>query len=154
MSDFIQKLRKLREHIWTNEPQEIKDVLNNKKGYTDTWGSSFFPTLYAWEETVAARNSFLTLRRTLLQSDADLEILKALTKNFIEVYISYLYMTNLQDTTALLREAAEEVLKLSSKAELQDLLEELVRYSGRIHYWIEPLMPWGKIIEAFEAAHR
>lgn len=61
-------------------------------------------------------------------------------------------MTNLQDTTKLLREAADEVLKLDSKDELIEFLEELIRYSGRMHYWIEPMMPWEPIIQVFESA--
>ena len=63
-------------------------------------------------------------------------------------------MTNMRDTTELLRQASEEVQRLSSRGELQALLEELIRYVGRLHYWIEPIMPWGPIIRAFESAIR
>ena len=93
-------------------------------GYTDSWGSSFFPTLYAWEETVASRNAFLTLRQTMLEADADLKTMQSLTGNFLDLYISYFRMTNMRDTTELLREASREVQKTSSKGELQELLEE------------------------------
>jgi hypothetical protein len=61
-------------------------------------------------------------------------------------------MTNMRDTTELLRQASAEVQKLSSKEELRELLEELIRYVGRLHYWIEPIMPWGRIIQTFESA--
>lgn len=148
---FIEKFRSIREEIWAGKPREIEEALDKSKGHTDSWGSSFFPTLYAWEETVASRNAFLAIRQTLLQSSADLETLKALTKNLLELYGSYFAMTNLRDTTRLFREAAEEVPRIRTQAELLELLEELIRYSGRLHYWIEPIMPWEKIIEAFEA---
>lgn len=152
MSSFIEKFRSLREEIWTNKPREIAEALDKSKGYTDSWGSSFFPTLYAWEETVASRNAFLTLRKTVLESDADLHTLKLLTRNLLDLYVSYFKMTNLRDTTKLLREAFQEVEKLTSRTELQELLEELIRYTGRLHYWIEPMMPWEDIIRTFEAA--
>lgn len=152
MSDFINKLREIRKDIWVNKPREIDDVLDKSKGYTDTWDSSFFPTLYCWEETVASRNAFLTLRQTLLKDQADLASIKALTKNFLDLYVSYFRMTNLQDTTALLREASAAVEKLETREDLQEFLEELVRYTGRMHYWIEPIMPWEPIIEVFEKA--
>jgi len=152
MSSFIEKFRSAREEIWTNKPREIAEALEKSKGYTDSWGSSFFPTLYAWEETVASRNTFLTLRKTMLESDADLSTFKLLTRNLLDLYVSYFKMTNLRDTTDLLREASQEVEKLTSKSELQELLEELIRYSGRLHYWIEPMMPWEDIIRTFEAA--
>jgi len=149
---FIEKLRSVREEMWTNKPREITEALDKSKGYTDSWGSSFFPTLYAWEETVASRNTLLTLRTTSLESDADLNTLKLIAKNLLDLYVSYFRMTNMRDTTELLREATREVQKSSSKPELQELLEELIRYSGRLHYWIEPMMPWEDIIRTFETS--
>ncbi|UCF98660.1 MAG: DUF3830 family protein [Spirochaetaceae bacterium] len=149
---FIDRLRAVREEMWTSKPREISEALDKSKGYTDSWDSSFFPTLYAWEETVASRNAFLTLRATLKDPDSDLNTLKLITRNLLDLYVSYFRMTNMGDTTALLREAAAEVGNLSSKTELQELLEELIRYSGRLHYWIEPLMPWEAIIQTFERA--
>ena len=101
MSAFIDKFRAIREDMWVNEPQEIKDALDKSKGYTDTFGSSFFPTLYSWEETVASRNTFLTLIKTIRENDVDLSTFKVLVGNFLDLYISYFCMTNLQDTTKL-----------------------------------------------------
>lgn len=149
---FIEKLRSVREEIWTNKPREIAEALDKSKGYTDSWGSSFFPTLYAWEETVASRNTLLTLRTTSLESDADLNTLKLIAKNLLDLYVSYFRMTNMRDTTKLLREASREVENLTSRTELQELLDELIRYSGRLHYWIEPMMPWEDIIRTFDSA--
>lgn len=80
MSAFIDKLRAIREDIWVNKPQEIKDALDKSKGYTDIFGSSFFPTLYGWEETIASRNAFLTLRKTIRENDVDLNTFKVLVK--------------------------------------------------------------------------
>jgi hypothetical protein len=147
---LTEKLRAVRERMWTEKPRDIFEALDKSKGYTDSWGSSFFPTLYAWEETVASRNTFLTLRTVLLEPDTDLNTVKRIAKNLLDLYVSYFRMTNMRETTELLRQASDEVETLSSREELQELLEELIRYVGRLHYWIEPIMPWGRIIEAFE----
>ena len=149
---LTEKLRAVREWMWTEKPREIAGALDKSKGYTDSWGSSFFPTLYAWEETVASRNTFLTLRTVLLESGTDLNTVKRIAKHLLDLYVSYFRMTNMRDTTELFREVSGEVEKLSSKGELQELLEELIRYVGRLHYWIEPLMPWGEIVRTFESA--
>jgi hypothetical protein len=149
---FIEKLRTVRERIWTEKPEEIARVLDKSRGYTDSWDSSFFPTLYAWEETVASRNALLTLRTVLLQPDTDLPTITRIVKHLLDLYVSYFRMTNLRDTTELLREASAEVEKLTSRAVLQEFLEELIRYVGRLHYWIEPIMPWEDIIHNFERA--
>jgi hypothetical protein len=149
---LTEKLRAVRERMWSEKPREIAEALDKNKGYTDSWDSSFFPTLYAWEETVAARNTFLTLRAVLLEPDSDLNTMRRIAANLLDLYVSYFRMTNMRDTTELLRRAAEAVHRLSSREELKDLLEELIRYVGRLHYWIEPVMPWGPIIRAFESA--
>ena len=148
---LTEKLRTIREQIWIEKPREIAEALDKSRGYTDSWGASFFPTLYAWEETVASRNTFLTLRTVLMESGTDLNTVKRFAKNLLDLYVSYFRMTNLQDTTELLRQASEEVEVLSSREQVQELLEELIRYLGRLHYWIEPIMPWGRIIQAFES---
>jgi hypothetical protein len=149
---FVGELRAVRERMWTEKPREIADALDRNKGYTDSWSSSFFPTLYAWEETVASRNAFLTLRTVLLEPGADQDTMKRIAKSLLDLYVSYFRMTNMRDSTELLRRASREIATLSSAAELRELLEELVRYLGRLHYWIEPLMPWDEIIRAFESA--
>lgn len=154
MSEFTKKLRSIREHIWTNKPQEIAGILDKSKGYNDTWGSRFFPTLYSWEETVAARNVLVVLRKALRAGELDLGTARSLVRSFLELYVSYLKMTNLSETTQLLREAAAEAPTMASREELLELLEELIRYIGRMHYWIEPVMPWEQIIQAFEKATR
>jgi hypothetical protein len=150
---FVEELRAVRERMWTEKPREIAEALD-KKGCTDSWGSSFFPTLYAWEETVASRNAFLILRTVLLEPGADSRTVRRIAKSLLDLYVSYFHMTNMRDTTELLRRASREMETLSSEAELQELLEELIRYAGRLHYWIEPLMPWGEIIQSFESAAR
>jgi hypothetical protein len=149
---FTEKLRGVRERMWTEKPRDIAEALDKSEGYTDSWGSCLFPTLYAWEETVASRNAFLTLRTVLMEPGSDLNTVKRIAQHMLDLYISYFRMTNLRDATGLLREATAEVEKLASREELQELLEELIRYMGRLHYWIEPIMPWGQIIEAFESA--
>jgi hypothetical protein len=149
---LTEKLRAVRRRMWTEKPREVAEALDKSKGYTDSWGSAFFPTLYAWEESVASRNTFLTLRAVLLEPDSDLDTVRRMARYLLDLYVSYFRMTNMRDTTELLRQAAEEVQQLSSRGQLRELLEELIRYLGRLHYWIEPIMPWSPIIRAFESA--
>jgi hypothetical protein len=147
---FTETLRAIREQMWTEKPRDIVEALDKSKGFTDSWGASFFPTLYAWEETVASRNTFLTLRTVLMESGTDLHTVKRMAGHLLELYVSYFRMTNMRDTTELLRQASAEVEKLATREELMALLEELIRYVGRLHYWIEPIMPWDRLIETFE----
>jgi len=41
---------------------------------------------------------------------------------------------------------------MARELKLQELLEELIRYVGRLYYRIRPMMFWGRIIRTFESA--
>jgi 3-oxoacyl-[acyl-carrier protein] reductase len=151
-SDLMERLRAARKAVWEKEPEEITNLLDASKGYTDTWDSVFFPTLYSWLETVSSRNVLHVIRKTLIEEDLDLETVRRVLRDILAMYIPFLKWANLPDTTDLFGEASVAVSELSSKEQLIDFLEELVLYLGRLNYRIEPLMPWPELIQAFNAA--
>ena len=59
MSELVQEVRAICEKTWAEEPEDVKNLLDRTKGYTDTWDSCFFPTLYAREETTSLAQSLL-----------------------------------------------------------------------------------------------
>ncbi len=152
MSNFMDRLRASREAIWEQDSDEVRDLVDRSKGYTDTWGSAFFPTLYGWLETVCSRNVLHVVRKTLIQEDLDLETVKQLLKELLAMYVPFTKWANLPQTTKLLQEASEAVSDFTSKEQLIEFLEELVLYTGRLNYRIEPLMPWPELIQTFNAA--
>ena len=151
-SGFLEQLRAARKAVWEKEPEQVTNLLDASKGYTDTWDSVFFPTLYSWLETVCSRNVLQVMRETLIKDDLELETVRRLLQNLLAMYVPYLKWANLPDTTDLLHEASESVSEFSSKEQLIEFLEELVLYLGRLNYRIEPLMPWPELIQAFNAA--
>ena len=151
-SDFMEGLKALRKAVWEEDSDEVKDLLDPSKGYTDTWDSTFFPTLYSWLETVCSRNVLYVIRKTLIEEDLDLETVKQVLRELLAMYFPFLKWANLPDTTQLFQEASEAVSTFSSKEQLIEFLEELVLYTGRLNYRIEPLMPWPELIQTFNAA--
>lgn len=150
--DFMERLKALREAIWEEDSDEVRDLLDRSKGYTDTWDSVFFPTLYSWLETVGSRNVLFAIRKTLIKEDLDLETVKQVLQELLAMYVPFLKWANLPETTQLFQEASEAVSDLTSKEQLIEFLEELVLYTGRLNYRIEPLMPWSELIQTFNAA--
>ena len=151
MSDFIEKLKAVREAVWEKNPDQVEDLLDPSKGYTDTWDSAFFPTLYGWLETVCSRNVLYVMRKTLIEKDLDLETVKQILEELLAMYVPFVTWANLPDTASLFQEASEAVSDLSSKEQVTEFLEELVLYTGRLNYRIEPLMPWPELIQTFDA---
>jgi hypothetical protein len=149
---FLDKLRGARKAVWDEEPEEVRALLDPTQGYTDTWGSSFFPTLYSWLETVSSRNVLHVLRQSLLSDHLELESARTLSARLLAMYVPFLKWANLPETTELFRGAAEAAERAASREELAELLEELVLYTGRLNYRIEPHMPWPELIETFRRA--
>lgn len=152
MIDLMAELKAARQAVWDEEPAQVRDLLDPSKGYTDTWDSTFFPTLYAWLETVSSRNVFYVLRKILVEQDLDLETAKRVVAGLVAMYVPFITWANLPDTAALFQRAAGAVADLESKAQLAELLHELVLYTGRLNYRIEPFMPWPQLIQTFSAA--
>jgi 3-oxoacyl-[acyl-carrier protein] reductase len=151
-SDLVERLRAARKAVWEKEPQEVTNLLDASKGYTDTWDSVFFPTLYSWLETVCSRNVLQVIRETMIKEDLELETVRQILQDLLAMYVPYLKWANLPDTTDLFHEASESVSRFSSKEQLIEFLEEFILYLGRLNYRIEPLMPWPELIQAFNAA--
>jgi hypothetical protein len=152
MANPVEKARTIRQNTWAKEPEDITRMLDTSKGYTDTWDSSFFPTLFAWEETIASRNVLFVIRKTLLEGGIDLRTVKRLTHELLKMYIPFLRWANLPETEGLFQEISDHVMSIDSSKELVTLLEDLILYVGRLNYWIEPLMPWNELIKTFDSA--
>lgn len=152
MADLVTRVRVIREKTWDREPEDVRQLLDPSVGFTDTWKSTFFPTLYAWEETIATRNVFFVLRESIRAGGLDLATVKRLTANLVAMYVPFVKWANLSETAELFQTVAAEVPQLADEAELMALLEELVMYIGRLHYWLEPLMPWNEMVDAFNRA--
>jgi hypothetical protein len=150
--DFMERLRAARQAIWEEDSREIKEMLDRSQGYRDTWGSIFFPTLYGWHQTICAQSMLSTVRRTLIAEELDLETVKRTLKAQLVSTVTILKWGNLPDTAQLFQEASEAMMELTAQDELIEFLEELILYTGRLNYRIEPLMPWSEIIQAFDGA--
>jgi hypothetical protein len=152
MVRFLDTLRAARKAVWDAEPAEVRKLLDPAEGYTDTWESRFFPTLYGWLETVCSRNVLHVLRRSLLFDGLQLESARTVAARLLSMYVPFLKWANLPETTELFEGAAEAVGQAETREELAELLEELILYSGRLNYRIEPHMPWPELIETFKEA--
>ncbi len=149
MSNLVEKVRKKREEIWVDEPQEVKDAFLTAKGSGDT---SFFPCLYGDFEARACHHALYTLRQALRSGDVDFKTIKLMTKNSLINYLPYLNWPKLYDSENFFKEVAEELIAIESTDEFIQLLEELALYVGRLNYWIDQSMPWYELVQAYEAA--
>jgi len=149
MSGLIETIRSIRLKTWDQKPEDINHMLDKNRGYTDTWDSCFFPTLYAWEETIASRNVLFVIRQSLKDENLDFRSVSVLTQRLICMYIPFLKWANLTEAESVFSEVYSGMKEIKSIDELVGLLEELILYTGRLNYWIEPLMPWNEMIGTF-----
>jgi hypothetical protein len=148
MPGLVEKVRRKREAIWVNEPQEVKASFLTAKGSGD---SSFFPCLYGGFEARACHHALYTLRQTLRSGEADFQTIRLITQNSLRNYLPYLNWPGLHDSEKFIKEVTEELSAIESENEFLQLLEELALYVGRLNYWIDQSMPWYELIQAYEA---
>ena len=149
MSGLVEEVRKKREEIWVNEPQEVKASFLTAKGSGD---STFFPCLYGDFEARACHHALYTLRQTLRNGGVDFQTIMLMTQNSLRNYLPYLSWPGLHDSEKFIKDVAEELTTIDSENEFIQLLEELALYVGRLNFWIDQSMPWYELIQAYEAA--
>ena len=149
MPNIVEEVRRKRETIWVNEPQEVQASFLTAKGSGD---STFFPCLYGDFEARACHHALYTLRQTLRAGGVDFPTIKLLTKNSLQNYLPYLRWPGLYDSEKFIESVAEALSATETEHEFIELLEELALYVGRMNYWIDQNMPWYELIQAFEAA--
>ena len=149
MSGLVEEVRKKREEIWVNEPQEVKASFLTAKGSGD---STFFPCLYGDFEARACHHALYTLRQTLRNGGVDFQTIMLMTQNSLRNYLPYLSWPGLHDSEKFIKDVAEELTTIDSENEFIQLLEELALYVGRLNFWIDQSMPWYELIQAYETA--
>ncbi len=68
------------------------------------------------------------------------------------MYVPFLKWANLPETEKFFAEASREIMNMQTKDEIIELLGEMILYTGRLNYRIEPILPWNELIAAFNSA--
>jgi hypothetical protein len=149
MQQAIEKIKRAREAIWWEEPEEIR-VLPGIKGAWDQGAS----TVVFAATKLATLITFLNhMRNVARQGGVDLGTMKAVTGPYLQFHAGVLgNFYQFADTQQVVRWAEEALSETESLVDYATLIEELAVYLNRVDYWVDTKIPWAKFGQAFEEA--
>jgi len=136
-------IRNTRKAIWEKVPEEIHRI-KKRKGLMQPAGS----IVYAESETRKLQEILWVFKNLLKEKQITIDNLKNCLKALLEHFsIRIGGLCGLTDTSTLLKNTSELISKLETSEELNNILDELMLYSGRLNMWIDLLIPWNDLNE-------
>ena len=136
-------IRNARKAIWEKVPEEI-DRMKKRKGLMQPAGS----IVYAESETRKLQEILWVFKNLLKEKQITIDNLKNSLKAFLEHFsVRIGGWCGLKDTSTQLKNTSELISKLETSEELNNVLDELMLYSGRLNMWIDLLIPWDDLNE-------
>lgn len=139
----ICNIRNTRKAIWEKVPDEIHRI-KKRKGLMQPAGS----IVYAESETRKLQEILWVFKNLLKEKQITIDNLKNSLKAILEHFSERIGgWCGLTDTSTLLKNTSELISKLDTNEELNNILDELMLYSGRVNIWIDLLIPWNDLNE-------
>ena len=139
----IYNIQNARKAIWVRTPEEIRRI-KKRKGLMQPGGS----IIYAESETRKLQEILWVFKNFLKEKQITIDNLKNSLKALLEHFsIRIGGLCGLTDTSTLLKNASELISRLDTSEELNNILDELMLYSGRVNMWIDLLIPWNDLNE-------
>jgi hypothetical protein len=139
----IYNIQNARKAIWEKVPEEIHRI-KKRKGLMQPAGS----IVYAESETRKLQEILWVFKNLLKEKQITIDNLKNSLRALLEHFsIRIGGWCGLTDTSTLLKNASELISRLDTSEELNNILDELMLYSGRVNMWIDLLIPWNDLNE-------
>ena len=151
MQAWLKKIRAAREAIWLNEPPDL-GRLQTRKGARNQGASAVIYAAMKLGQLVVFLNH---LRSVAGIGEADLGTMKRITDSLLEFYANqYGGFYQMTDTADIVRQAKVGLEQVKSLEQYVELTGELSLYVGRMDYWVDLLIPWGKFGQVYEQTAR
>lgn len=136
----IEELKKQRRDIWSEMPDEIRDLLRRKRPAG--------PIIYAEGETRTLHELLFACYDIAYKNKVDLKSLKEFTRVLLQFYRGKLDKWYGLRTIAVVLERAEEAFSNAESMENYcELVKELILFVGRVNMWLDLLIPWQEMNE-------
>lgn len=147
MQEALEKIKKARQAIWTEEPAEVKRL----PGIKGAWNQGATTVLFAATKLATLITFLNHMRGVARQGNVDLGTMKRATLPYLEFHAGvYGNHYQLADTAQVVRLAAETLPGIERLEDYTALIEELSIYLNRVDYWVDTKIPWAKFGQVFE----
>jgi hypothetical protein len=147
MQETLEKIKKARQAIWTEEPAEVKRLASIK----GAWNQGASTVLFAATKLATLITFLNHMRGVARRGDVELETMKRVTQPYLEFHAG-VYGNHYQfaDTAQMVRLAAEALPGIETLEDYATLIGELSIYLNRVDYWVDTKIPWAKFGRVFE----
>ena len=135
----IEVLKRATNAMWMEMPAEVGG-LHNRRG---TKGYGWPVIICAEENSRAFADDVAVLRKAGEDQSLDLETLKKVARMFIEAQLGILRnWYGLEESVRLIEGTLDALDVVESREEYLGYTHELGVYVGRLHWWVDTLIPW------------
>ena len=135
----VQVLNRATTAMWSEMPAEV-DGLHDRRG---TKGYGWPVIICAEENTRAFADDVAVLRKAGEDASLDLITLKKVARMFIEAQLAILLnWYGLEGSVQLIEGTLDALDAIESREDYLAYTHELGVYVGRLHWWVDTLIPW------------
>jgi len=149
MKELLELLENERKKIWTvNKPKDV-ERMRTRIGARE---QNYTINAYSVGDTNAIVDFLHSMRVTAQEENMDIKTLASAVCNLLSFEASrFTRYYNLEDTTKLF-EKTVDVLKKEVKTaqEFLEVIEALMRYIGKLNYWLDLEIPWAELAVEYE----
>ena len=139
VSTAVQVLNRATSLIWTEMPAEVAGLLSRR----GTKGYEWPVVICAEENTRAFADDVSVLRKAGQDASLDLTTVKTVARLFIEAQLGVLLnWYGLKESVQLIEGTLSTLDIIESREEYMAYIHELCVYVGRLHWWVDTLIPW------------
>ncbi|MGI6096848.1 MAG: hypothetical protein ACOYBM_01840 [Dethiobacteria bacterium] len=146
LNSVISQLEAERKKIWINKPDDIK-LMRTRKGARD---QNLSIVIYSANDTGVLVEGLGFIRALAKEDYTDLATLVANAKKIMQFYGSrYKRYYSFEVLPNLVNASVEALEEVKTKNDFLRLLEALISYVGKLHYWIDLEIPWAKMTQGY-----
>jgi hypothetical protein len=148
MASLADRVKEMRSAIWEKEPKEVGKALVEAEG---TFGTTFFPAMYAVEWSRNMHMMLVDLRKVALDEASDVGTVRLFATACLQgPMLSSLTYAGMDETRKQLENVGAEISGVKTRRELVAVVSELTLYVGRLNYWLDQGMPWYELVMLYE----
>jgi hypothetical protein len=147
VKECLEEVTRERQRIWLSEPEEIKKA----RKLRGTYGNRYVHFEYFRGDLHGCADALSYMIGSLRNEKIDFATLKIITDRCLEFYLRRMREWYKQHTIeGLLRQVQGVLVNVESKDEYKQLMEELLRYVGKMSYWVDLAIPWLELSQLYE----
>jgi hypothetical protein len=147
VKECLEEVKRERQRVWLSEPEEIKKA----RKLRGTYGNRYTHFEYCRGDLQACADALSYLIGSLKNEKVDFATVRIITDRCLEFYQRRMMEWYKQNTIqGILRNVQGALDSVENKEEYEQLIEELLRFVGKLSWWFDIATPWLEISQLYD----